>query len=523
MTRPATAVRDCGTEVVVVGAGPVGLLLAVELRRSGVPVVVLDRLTAPMSESRASQLSTQTAEHLHERGFDSLLAEAVRELRAHFAGLPLDLSGLPSDYAGNWKVPQYRTEAVLQARAEELGAVLLRGHELSGVSELADQVLCQADSPDGKLRIRAQYVVGCDGASSTVRRLCGFAVSQTAATKEMLRADVTGLDLPDRRFERLERGLAVAVTRDGVTRVMVHELGRGAVSRTTAPQFAEVARVWHRVTGEDISGANAIWVDSFDNSRGLVTCYRRGRVLLAGDAAHWHMPIGGQALNVGLQDAVNLGWKLAGSVHGWAPPDLLDSYHSERHAVASSVLESVVAQEILLLGGGEVEPVRAVLAELLTLRQAGDQVARTVGGLDVRYGAGEHPLVGRRMPAVELRDRSGMAAAELVTGVEGVVLSLTDPALTDPDGSAAEADGDTVALTSGCRLRMVHAVPLRTDVFDGSSTFLLRPDGYVAWAGNGEANLDSALVRWFGGRRCAPSAGTDGTQTVAARRVASPA
>jgi len=519
MTRPATAVRDSGTEVLVVGAGPVGLLLAVELRRSGVPVVILERRTTPMSESRASQLSTQTAEFLHERGFDPLLGEAVRELRAHFAGLPLDLSGLPSDYAGNWKVPQYRTEAALQARAEELGAVLLRGHELSGVSEHADHVLCQADSPDGRLRIRAQYVVGCDGASSTVRRLCGFDVAQTAATKEMLRADVTGLDIPDRRFERLERGLAVAVTRDGVTRVMVHELGRGAVSRTTAPRFAEVARVWHRVTGEDISGASAIWVDSFDNSRGLVTCYRRGRVLLAGDAAHWHMPIGGQALNVGLQDAVNLGWKLAGSVHGWAPPDLLDSYHSERHAAASSVLESVVAQEILLLGGGEVEPVRAVLAELLALPRAGEQVARTVGGLDVRYGAGEHPLVGRRLPAVELRDRPGVAAAAgLVTGVEGAIVRLTDP-----DGSTADGDEDTVALTSGCRLRMVHAVPVRTDLFDGTSTVLLRPDGYVAWAGNGEADLDSALARWFGGRRCAPPTGTVGTRLAAARRVASPA
>jgi 2-polyprenyl-6-methoxyphenol hydroxylase-like FAD-dependent oxidoreductase len=489
------AVRDFGTEVVVVGAGPVGLLLAVELRRSGVPVVVLERLTAAMSESRASQLSTLTAELLHERGFDALLEEAERELRAHFGGLPLDLSDLPSDYAGNWKVPQYRTEAALDERLAELGGVLLRGHELGGISEFDDHVVCWADSPAGECRIRARYVVGCDGASSTVRRLCGFAVSQTVATKEMLRADVTGLDIPNRRFERLERGLAVAATRDGVTRVMVHEFGRGAASRTAAPQFAEVVRLWQRVTGDDISGADAIWVDSFDNARGLVTSYRQGRVLLAGDAAHWHMPIGGQALNVGLQDAVNLGWKLAGSVHGWAPPGLLDSYHSERHAVAARVLESVVAQEVLLLGGGAVEPLRAVLAELFQLRRTRDHVARIVSGLDVRYGTGEHPLAGRRISRVELQDWFGVAApAELVTGVAGVILRLTDSEV-----SAADGDEDTATLTSGCRLRIVHAVPVRTDVLDGTSTVLLRPDGYVAWAGNGETNLDSALVQWFGG------------------------
>jgi 2-polyprenyl-6-methoxyphenol hydroxylase-like FAD-dependent oxidoreductase len=493
VTHPATAARRGGTQVVVVGAGPVGLLLAAELRRARVRVVVVERLATPMTESRASQLNTRTAELLHERGFDALLAEAVREPTTHFAGFPLDLSGLPSEYAGNWKVPQYRTEAVLGRRAERLGAVLRRGHELREITESGDHVVCGLDGPAGKLSVRAQYVVGCDGASSTVRRLGGFGTSSAPATKEMFRADVTGLEIPSRRFERLERGLAVAATRGGVTRVMVHEFGGVAAPRTPPPRFPDVARVWETVTGDDISAAQATWVDSFDNCRGQATRYRHGRVILAGDAAHWHLPIGGQALNVGLQDAVNLGWKLAGSVRGWAPPSLLDSYHGERHPVAAKVLATVAAQEILLLGGTEVEPLRGVFAEVLGLGGVRDRLAQAAGGLDIEYGGGDHPSVGRRMPNVELSGKLGvLTTAEAVAGAEGAILRLAGR---DADRSTGGAG--TVALASGCRVRVVH-VPARTGVFGGVSTVLLRPDGYIAWAGDDEAGLRSALARWFG-------------------------
>ncbi len=379
MTRPRAA-----TPVVIVGAGPVGLLLACELGQARVPVVIVERLASPMTESRASQLTALTAELLHERGFDTLLGAAAREPRAHFGGIGLDLSGLDSEYAGNWKVPQYRTEAVLGERAERLGATLLRAHELTGITDLSDHVVCEVRGPDTDLRIEARYVVGCDGAGSTVRRLHGFTSSVTPATKELLRADVTGVEIRDRRFERLEAGFAVAATRDGVTRVMVHAAGQGVTGRTGPPEFGEVVRRWEKVTGEDISGGTAIWLDSFDNSMGQADSYRRGRVLLAGDAAHWHMPIGGQALNVGLQDAVNLGWKLAGTVHGRAAPGLLDSYHAERHPAAARVLDYVAAQEVLLLGGTEIEPLRAVLAELIGLAEVRDHLARVVSNLDGR-------------------------------------------------------------------------------------------------------------------------------------------
>jgi len=398
VTRPPAA-----AQVVIVGAGPVGLLLACELSRARVPVVIVERLASPMTESRASQLTTLTAELLHERGFGALLGEATREPRAHFAGLGFDLSGLDSEYAGNWKVPQYRTEAVLGERAERLGATLLRANQLTEITDLPDHVVCGVRGPDADLRIRARYVVGCDGARSTVRRLAGFTSSAAPATKELLRADVTGVEIRDRRFERLEAGFAVAATRDGVTRVMVHAAGQGVTERTGPPEFGEVVRRWEKVTGEDISGGTAIWLDSFDNSMGQADSYRRGRVLLAGDAAHWHMPIGGQALNVGLQDAVNLGWKLAETVHGCAAPGLLDSYHAERHPAAARVLNYVAAQEVLLLGGAEIEPLRAVLAELIGLGEVRNHLARVVSNLD-----GRDLAIGKLLSAEDRKENASL-------------------------------------------------------------------------------------------------------------------
>jgi 2-polyprenyl-6-methoxyphenol hydroxylase-like FAD-dependent oxidoreductase len=482
-------VRHASTQVVVAGAGPVGLLLACELRRAQVPVVIVERLARPMTESRASQLSTLTAELLHERGFDALLGDAAPEPRAHFGGLPLDLSGLDSEYAGNWKIPQYRTESILGQRAEILGATLLRAHELTEISELEDHVVCGIGGPAGELRIRAQYLVGCDGAQSTVRRLSGFTSSATSPTKRMLRADVTGIEIRDRRFERLEGGLAVASARDGVTRVMVYASGQEVARHTTPPRFPEVVRLWKQVTGEDISGGNAIWIDSFDNSMGQADSYRRDRVFVAGDAAHWHMPIGGQALNVGLQDAVNLGWKLAGSVNGWAPPHLLDSYHGERHPVAARVLNYVAAQEIILFGGAEIEPLRSVLSELTGFDQVRSHLARVVSGLDDRYGPLDSPLAGRRVANVRLRSDSGSAMTiGLLTGTMPTIVRLTPQV----DGAAEPP----AALPGGFGIPTIHATG-EEDSFPGITTILVRPDGYVAWAGDDEADLSLAIGQWF--------------------------
>lgn len=447
--------------VLVVGAGPVGLLLAGELRVAGVPVTVVDRLATPMTESRASQLSTVTAQLLAERGVDALLAETAPEPGGHFAGLRLDLSTLPGPWAGNWKVAQFRTEAVLAERAEKLGATVLRPYELVGLEVRPDSVRATVGGPEGPHRIEADRVVGCDGTGSTVRELAGIGVDRVPATLEMLRADVTGVDVETRRFERTGRGLAVAMTRDGVTRVMVHELGRDPVPRSGPPSFEEVVRRWEAVTGDDIGAGTAVWVDAFDNERALAAQHRRGPVLLAGDAAHWHMPIGGQALNTGLQDAVGLGWRLAPGV----PAAQLDTYAAERRAVAAGVLEEVAAQELLLLGGPEVDPVRDLLAELLAGTGAGTVLARAAANLDVAYAPGEHPLVGTRLPGV-------------ATGEEPVLLGPGPPGV--------------VPLTGGGRLRRAYR--------GGTQEVLVRPDGYVAWAGAaGAPGLAAALRNWFGG------------------------
>nr|WP_027647150.1 FAD-dependent monooxygenase [Salinispora pacifica]AHZ61860.1 Lom26 [Salinispora pacifica] len=471
------------TPVVIVGAGPVGLLLAGELGRAGVPVVVVERLAEAMTESRASQLSTLTAELLHERGLDALLAEAGHESRAHFAGLGFELSELDSAYPGNWKVPQYRTEAVLAEYARRWGATVLRGHELTGLTAGSGHVVCQLRGPAGRQRLDAGFVVGCDGSDSAVRRLWDFPVSAAAATRELLRADVTGLRIRDRRFERWPGGLAVAATRAGVTRVMVHVAGQPVPARVGRPEFGAVVRAWAAVTGEDLSGGTPVWLDAFDNSRGQVGAYRRGRVLLAGDAAHWHLPIGGQALNVGLQDAVNLGWKLAATVRGWAAPGLLDSYHDERHPVAARVLEHVTAQETLLLGGAEVEPLRAILAELVGLRPVRDHLAETAANLRDRSGPPGPSPIGRRATKLRLRTDSGPLP---LADSEPVIVRLKPG-----------TDGPHRAAVRTVRARCDGGPPL------DATALLLRPDGYIAWAGDDEEGLEQAIEKllWVEGRK----------------------
>nr|CBH32087.1 putative FAD-dependent monooxygenase [Streptomyces albaduncus] len=481
------------TRVLVVGAGPVGLLLAGDLRRYGAEVVLVDRLARPMTESRASQLNARTMELLDQRGLVDGLGGPQPESAGHFGGLPFDAAGTASRYAGNWKVPQFRTEAALTRWALAAGVDLRREHELCELRVTDEAVTAVLRTPTGPRTVRAAYVVGCDGAGSTVRALAGFELAGNDAVRELLRADIQGVRVPDHRFERRARGFAASARRpDGVTRVMVHESGRPPARRTGPPPFAEVVRAWRTVTGEDISGAAPVWLDSFDDACTQATRYRRGRVLLAGDAAHVHMPVGGQALNLGLQDAANLGWKLAASLHGWAPPGLLDSYHEERHAVGGRVLDNVRAQGLLLFGGGEADPVRAVFGELLAETGAGDLLARMVSGLDVRYdtGPGRAPLLGARMPDLDLTvDGGPTRVARLLHDGHGVLLDLT--------GDGAGAARFRAALPAGARqVRVVTARPVREHP-DGA-VFLLRPDGHVVWTDRVRAPLAGAARRWFG-------------------------
>jgi 2-polyprenyl-6-methoxyphenol hydroxylase-like FAD-dependent oxidoreductase len=494
-----TAIQE-ETEVIVVGAGPVGLMLAGELRLGGAQVTVLERLAEPMRESRASQLNARTMEIFDQRGLLDRLGPVQAEPSGHFGGIPLPVDQMRSAHAGYWKVPQPRTEAMLAAWATELGADIRRGHELVGLSPTSDHVEAEVTSAHGRIRLRARYLAGCDGEGSIVRRLAGVEFAGHDARRELIRADVAGLDIQPRRFQRLPGGLAIAGrTGDDVTRVMLHEFGRRPGQRTGPPVFAEVAGAWARITGDDISGGRPIWIDVFGDVSRQAERYRSGRVLLAGDAAHAQLPASGQALNLGVQDAVNLGWKLAAQVRGRAAPGLLDSYHAERHPVGARVLANVVAQTDLLLGGPDSSAVRSFFADLISLGEPRRYLAEMLGGVDVRYdvGQGGHPLLGARLPHADLLVGAGQATTgTLLRTARGVLLDL----------SGGDGGQDWIrAVARPWR----HRVDLLSAKVEGSSALsdltaaLVRPDGHIAWLDGGQADLEpalleSALRRWFG-------------------------
>ncbi|WP_437115474.1 FAD-dependent monooxygenase [Streptomyces griseoviridis] len=483
------------TQVVVVGAGPVGLMLAAELRLGGARVVVLERLPAPTTESRASTLHARTMELFDSRGLLDALGPVPGDTRGHFAGLPLDFT-LPGSHPGQWKVPQDRTEALLGSWAKRLGADVRRGHEVTALTVADDFVEVEAVGPAGRLRLRALCVVGCDGERSAVRELAGLDFPGTDATRELIRADVAGIEVPDRRFQRLEGGLAIAARRgDGVTRIMVHEFGRVAAPRSGAPGFGELATVWKRVTGEDVSGGTPLWINAFGDVSRQVSHYRAGRVLLAGDAAHAQLPIGGQALNLGLQDAVNLGWKLAVQVARKGSAGLLDSYHDERHTVGRRVLSGIRAQALLLLSGPEVEPLRAVVGELLGSDAVRRHLASTISGLDIRYDVGEgaHPLLGRRLPPTVLETAAlgRVSGARLLRAGHALLLDLSG----DPRRAALLA---AAAAPWGRRVRALSATAPGDAALASAGAVLVRPDGHIAWTASDTPRPEAALHRWLG-------------------------
>ncbi|SHE76401.1 FAD-dependent monooxygenase [Streptoalloteichus hindustanus] len=479
------------TQVIVAGAGPVGLTLAAELRLAGAEVVVLERLAEPTGQSRALGMHTRTLEVLDQRGvFDRLGGQLGTW--GHFGAISLDFGVLDSHVAGQMLIPQVRTERVLGEWAEELGVPVRRGHEVVGMTQDADGVEVEVAGPEGSYRLRAAYLVGCDGGRSTVRKLAGFDFPGTDATTEYLMADVEGIDLPARFSQPLERGgISSFPLGDGVVRVLLAEWGAPPRRRTEPPAFAEVVERAARISGEDISAGTPRWVTAFGDACRQASEYRRGRVLLAGDAAHIHLPAGGQGLNLGVQDAVNLGWKLGAVVTGRAPEELLDTYHSERHPVGAEVLFNTRAQSLLLNTGPEADPLRSMLARIFQMAEVNRYLTGLISAVDIRYevGAGEHSLLGRRMPHRVLSTEDGeTTTTRLLRTARGVLLDLADDAGLRA-AAAGWSDRVDVVRASSAELAGVDAV-------------LLRPDGYVAWVApdTGEA-LDAALRRWFGAPR----------------------
>ncbi|WP_331719173.1 FAD-dependent monooxygenase [Streptomyces sp. NBC_00158] len=483
--------------VIVVGAGPAGMMLAGELRLAGVAVVVLERLDRRTGESRGLGFTTRTLETFDQRGLLPRFGEIERSTFGHFGGLPLDFGVLDGACQAAKTVPQSVTETHLEEWATSLGADIRRGHEVLSVRDDGEGVDVEVRGPDGTHTLRTGWLVGCDGGRSTVRKAAGFDFPGTAATMEMYLADIKGIELKPRMIgETLPGGMVmVGPLPGGTTRIVVCERGTPPRRRESPPDFDEVAAAWQRLTGEDISAAEPVWVSAFGDAARQVTEYRRGRVLLAGDAAHIHLPAGGQGMNTGIQDAVNLGWKLASVVLGRAPLGLLDTYHGERHPVGRRLLMNTRAQGLLFLSGAEVQPLRDSLRDLMAYEDVARHLAAMVTGLEITYdvGRGSHPLLGRRMPDLELTGPDGpTSSTELLHPARGVLLDLADnPRLRQRAAAWAERVDTVTARPRGAASG--------ADGLHDTTALLIRPDGYVAWAAPGSHHdLPMALERWFG-------------------------
>ncbi|AYY12634.1 monooxygenase [Actinobacteria bacterium YIM 96077] len=484
-------------DVIVVGAGPTGLMLAGELRLAGVETVVLDRLAEPMKQSRALGFSARAIEEFDQRGLLPRFGEVQTIPFGHFGGLPIDYRVLEGGSYGARGKPQSLTESILAAWATELGAVVHRNHEVTGLSAGADGVELDVATPEGAKRLRARYVAGCDGARSSVRKLAGIDFPGTDPTIEMWFADVAGCDL-QLRFagERVPGGMVMVLPLGPeVQRVILYERGTTRPGGD-APSFSDVAAAWNRLTGEDISGGKPLWTSYTTDTSRQAAEYRRGRVFLLGDAAHIHLPIGAQGMSAGIGDAMNLGWKLGAEINGYAPADLLDTYHSERHPVGARVLTNTLAQRLLYLGGEEMDPMREVLAELLAYEEAQRLLVGMVTGLDIRYdvGDGDHPLLGKRLPDVELVGDFGAAgtanAFQFLHAGRGMVLDLAD-----------NEKLRKVASPWTDRVDVITTSSRPAGVLEDVDAALVRPDGYIAWIGTGGSEgtgLPEALARWFG-------------------------
>jgi 2-polyprenyl-6-methoxyphenol hydroxylase-like FAD-dependent oxidoreductase len=496
------------TEVIVIGAGPVGLMLAGELKLGGVDVVIYEQRSEPTGESRGIGFTRRAAEVFDQRGLLDRLGEYEIGDQVHFGGVRIDPAVLDDNHAGVRGVPQSRIEEMLGAWLAELGVPVLREHTFRGYRELADGVLVDIDGPAGRAEHRCEYLVGCDGGRSAVRRAAGIDFPGVPATRGMYVADIRGCNIRPRVIgERVPGGMVMAIKlQDGIDRIIIHPDTLEPRDAGTVT-FAEIADSWQELTGESIHAAEPTWISAFTNATRQAAEYRRGRVLLAGDATHIHIPAGAQGLSTGVQDAVNLGWKLAATVRGWAAEDLLDSYHTERHPAGARLLRNTLAQASIYLAGPEMDPLRNVLAELVRYPEPARHLAGMVSAVSTRYDMhlpSENPLLGMRLPTdwrLELAGGGQARVAELLHGARGLFITT----------HASSADGraeDAVRLAAGWadRIDVVHGRWLPTDdKTDGKQALvhaaLVRPDGYLAWVAPGSGGLSEALQRWFGSAR----------------------
>lgn len=492
--------------VIVVGAGGAGLTLATELALAGVPAVVLDRLPGRNLQSRAGAIQPRTAEMLALRGLlDDTLGRSIdyRLAGGHFAGLPvpLDYAAWDTRYPHPVLLPQDQLEAVLEDRLTGLRGRVLREHLLTGLHQDADGVTVTVTTPDGGERtLRGRYLVACDGAHSSVRKIVGAAFPGRPATVRMGTADLlltgdvdagTAGHISSRIHTSPEGHFAmITPLADGLHKLIFSGPRTMLAERDAPVTIEEVREVLRATHGGALDVAEIRYASRFSDASRQLEQYRHGRVFFAGDSAHIHSPAGGQGLNLGVQDAFNLGWKLAAVLRGEAGEELLDTYQSERHPVAARVLALTRAQGVVMgpQRDGGIGELRDVLTDLLRLPDANRYMAGVMAGLDLCLAspdAAAHPLLGLRMPDLDLvvgdGDGERVRFSELTRTGRGVLLDLTGA----PLDAAAPWEGRITRVRARAEAGAIDA-----------EAVLARPDGYVCWAGG--PGLAATLTRWFG-------------------------
>ncbi|MFB8279489.1 FAD-dependent monooxygenase [Nocardia colli] len=500
-------------DVVVAGAGPVGLMLACELRLAGVDVLVVERLDEIDTTMKAAGINVPTAQALYRRGLLPELIEDQNRARAkmglfardrtvpdseplklrfagHFAGIMIDIGVIDFDLpefadlgpAGEvFFVPQQDIEATLGRRAAELGVVVRRGVELTEFTADGDGVTIRL----GDNTIRAGWLVGCDGGRSIVRKLSGFDFPglDPEVTGHQALVEMTGAEGLTPGWTTTDTGMYVY--NPAIGRILTVELDGPPADRNAPITAAGLQASLRAVSGVPVEITAVHSATRFTDNTRQVTEYRRGRVLLAGDAAHVHSPFGGQGLNLGVGDAVNLGWKLAAVVQGRAQTDLLDTYTTERHPIGAWVLDWTRAQVALMRTDKRSRELRAVMSELLTTREAATMVFQKISGVLHRYDlGGSHERVGAMVPDLELSD--GTRVGEHFFEGGAVLFDLAD-----------SAELRAAAAPWAARVRVVTAKTVRTGDL---TAMVVRPDGFVAWAADSGSRdgLEAALIRWFG-------------------------
>ncbi len=489
--------------VVIAGGGPTGLMLAGELALAGVDVAIVERRAShDLPGSRAGGLHSRTIEVLDQRGIaDRFLSEGQVAQVAGFAGTTLDISDFPTRHNYGLGLWQNHIERILAGWVGELAVPIYRRREVTGFAQ--DDTGVDVQLADGQ-RIRAQYLVGCDGGRSLVRKAAGIEFPGWDASTSALLAEVEMTEEPETGIRRTPSGMhaigkveyeikggEVIYKKGGTVGVMLTE---SHVGNTSDPTLRDLSERLIAVYGTDYGIHSPTWLTRFTDMTRQAAAYRKGRILLAGDAAHVHSPVGGQGLNMGVQDAVNLGWKLAQVIKGTSPNSLLDTYHAERHPVAARVLRNTMAQVALMRPDDRIEALRATVSELLSMDEPRKRFAAMMSGLDIHYDLGDgHPLLGRRMPDLDLVTANGpLRVFTLLHDARPVLLNLGEPGGFDITPWADRVQLIDAKYVGTWELPALGAVPTPTAV-------LIRPDGYVAWVGDlTQLGLADALTTWFG-------------------------